>query len=342
MNFRADQDHCGREFRPARRVGPDAKGAAVETSAKGLAYQESREGMVLKAYRCPAGKWTIGPGLTAASGVVTPKPGMTITRAEGVRLHKLALARNYEPRVRKAMPGAKQNEFDGGSSFDFNTGAIHRASWVKSWKDGDRTRVLSGLKAWVKGGGKVLPGLQRRRTEEADIILHDRWPADLKVAQAPNVAHAGIAISLTASELAAVKDGLRTLGFEPGARDGAIRLEAVTDFQKRYDLTVDGIIGRATLSTLQRELDGRRKAAGGAGIAVAGAGGAAGADAAAPDPAALPDPVASDLVWMTWAGLAMAGLAGLYVCWLAWQYRDLVAARLADRAPGMAAWLRSF
>lgn len=37
---------------------------------------------MLTAYRCPAGKWTIGAGLTAASGVVTPRAGMTITRAK--------------------------------------------------------------------------------------------------------------------------------------------------------------------------------------------------------------------------------------------------------------------
>lgn len=40
---------------------------------KGIPFLEAHEGVALTAYRCPAGKWTIGAGLTAASGVVEPR-----------------------------------------------------------------------------------------------------------------------------------------------------------------------------------------------------------------------------------------------------------------------------
>jgi hypothetical protein len=84
---------------------------------KGIAFLEAHEGVVLTAYRCPAGVWTIGAGLTAASGVVTPSPGMTISRAEAGRLLKLALARNYEPAVRNAMGPVDRGNFEHGAVF---------------------------------------------------------------------------------------------------------------------------------------------------------------------------------------------------------------------------------
>ena len=104
----------------------------MQTSAEGVAFIERHEGVVLTAYRDPVGIWTIGSGLTAASGVVKPKAGMKISKAEAARLLSKALATNYEPAVARTMPGARQHEFDGGVSFHFNTGAIGRASWVRA------------------------------------------------------------------------------------------------------------------------------------------------------------------------------------------------------------------
>ena len=149
--------------------------AASATSPMGIEFLERHEGVVLKAYRCPAGVWTIGAGLTSASGVVKVTPGMRITHDAARGLLAKALARNYEPRVRRAVPGANQHEFDAAVSFDFNTGAIHRASWVKAFARRDWNAVRSGLAAWRKGGGKVLPGLVRRREEEYQLMRYARY-----------------------------------------------------------------------------------------------------------------------------------------------------------------------
>lgn len=311
----------------------------MQTSAKGIAFLESHEGVVLKAYRCPAGVWTIGAGLTAGSGVVTPKSGMKITRAQASELLAKALRRNYEPRVAKAMPGAMSHEFDAGVSFHYNTGAIGSASWVKAWSKRDWPKVQSGLAAWRKGGGKVLPGLVRRRAEEFDVMRHNRWPANLTVATtpaAPTVAHASFVISLTDSEIEEIRNGFELLGFDPGRVAGKVRREAVVDFQEKHDLDPDGRIGRATLSTLQRELDARAKAKTGA-VGIAGGGAIAGGNEAI-----VPADVAIGDTTLTWLGGAVlvAGLA--YGVYLAWQYRDVIAARIDDRAPRLAAWLRSF
>ncbi|HEV7286699.1 MAG TPA: lysozyme, partial [Kaistia sp.] len=98
----------------------------AEITPAGLEQLVAEEGEVLRAYRDVAGVWTIGVGLTAASGVVKPKAGMVITRAESRRLLAAALARRYEPAVAAAMPGAPAHAFDGAVSFHFNTGAIAR------------------------------------------------------------------------------------------------------------------------------------------------------------------------------------------------------------------------
>jgi GH24 family phage-related lysozyme (muramidase) len=113
--------------------------------------------------------------------------------AEANRLLTKALNRNYEPRVAKAMPKAQSHEFDGGVSFDYNTGAIHRASWVKAWMLQDWVKVEAGLKLWNKGGGKVLPGLVRRREAEYLMIRYGAYASDKTPAKvgayAPNAAH---------------------------------------------------------------------------------------------------------------------------------------------------------
>lgn len=300
----------------------------MEVSHDGLSFLERHEGVVLKAYLDAVGVRTIGCGLTKASGVINPKPGMTITAVEASRLLKLALQRNYEPAVRKAMPGAVQYEFDGGVSFHFNTGAIGRASWLKAWRNGDPKGVLSGLLLWVKGGGKVLPGLQRRRAEEATLINEGVYgPATAKPARRPGMAV--ITLRLSKDELAEVRKALKALGYDPGTDQRFVLETAVRAFQKDHDLTVDGILGRATLTTLQRRLDARTKSG-----TVAAAGGAGAATTQAPG---IGDAIPHSDV----AGLIVLGLIAIAGLYLAWTYRDVVAAKIQRFTPKSAAWLRS-
>lgn len=316
----------------------------MQTSPKGIAFLEAHEGVVLKAYRCPAGRWTIYTGLTSAAGVGKITAGMTITREQGSKMLAAALRHNYEPRVAKAMPNAKQHEFDGGTSFDFNTGRIHNAGWVALWRNSAAARAIrESIGQWRKGGGKVLPGLVRRRAEEADVILENKWPAHLKTIAAakPTVAQAAFVIALSADEIEEVRLALRRLGYEPGPIAGAVRLAAVTDFQRKHDLNVDGRIGRATLSTLQRELDARSKAiattaTGGGGAVVGGGNEAAAPGTETVDPGMIGDPS------VTTIGIVIVVCAAAYGCWLAWQYRDVIAARIEKFMPRSAAYLRSF
>lgn len=302
------------------------------TSPRGRAALKLHEGEVLKAYRDVVGVWTIGVGLTKASGVVDPKPGMAITSAESDRLLSRALERNYEPAVNAAMPTAKQHEFDGAVSFHFNTGAIGRASWVKKWRTGDWAGVKSGLYAWNKGGGKVLSGLTHRRADEFSMIRFGMYPV-------PNVSKptgcARIVVPVDATILSGIRAGLRRLGYEPGDKERGVVKGAVEAFQRDHDLTVDGIIGAATLSTLQRMLDARTKAAKPV-VTAAAAGGY--------EVAPLPDGTIETLSGVPgadWIVPALLGLALVWLAWRAWQYRDAVAAKAQTKFPSLAAKLRS-
>ncbi|MBB3947235.1 lysozyme [Rhizobium skierniewicense] len=319
-----------------------------QVSPKGRKFIYGHEGVVKKAYRDVVGVWTIGPGLTAASGVVKPKAGMTITSEECDRLFDLAVAKNYLPRVVKALGDRElPSTIDAGVSFDWNTGAINKASWVKSWLDYNynAAEVRKRLGLWNKAGGKVYRGLTRRRAEEADILLLGKYPGDIDVAPvAEDMRFATFVISATPAEMDEVRSGLMKIGYDAGYVIGKVRRAAVEDFQKAYALTVDGKIGRATLSTLQREVDARAKTTKGVATTAGGIGVAGGdqvvttVSAPAPvDPSsAVPDHVVS------WIGGGLAVVAVIYLAWQAYQYRDIIAVRVADKAPRLASWLRSF
>lgn len=299
----------------------------MRISQDGVEFLERHEGVVLKAYRDIVGVWTIGAGLTAGSGVVRPKAGMSISRAEASHLLRLALARNYEPRVLKALgAGQAQHVFDGAVSFDFNTGAIDRASWVARWLAGDVRGFEAAFKQWRKAGGKVVMGLIKRRDAEVALIRFGDYHRELEAHQGPGFAR--VSLSLTYAEAVEVHSGFARLGYRPGSTPDRILETAARAFQRDHDLTVDGIIGPATLSTLQRMLDARKAPAKPAAAAVATGTGSV----TAAEFAALPE-------WVLPLGV---GLCVLWAGYLAWHYRDAVAAKIATTAPGFARWLRSF
>lgn len=307
----------------------------MQTSAQGVAALEHEEGVVLRAYRCPAGVWTIGAGLTSASGVVTVKAGMQISRAEATRLLQEALRRNYEPRVRKAMPGAKQHEFDAGVSFDFNTGAIHRASWVPLWvRKAGREAIWARFHIWNKGGGKVLPGLAKRRANEFAMMMDRVYPQVPRqpkpvVADVSRPADAVWALPLTAVERADATAAFYSLGYKYDLKLPGIPASVVRQFQRDHGLTVDGIIGRATLSTLQRRLNAKVQAVPATAAPVVATGSTATGTAA-------------DLTAFAHADAVLLGAAALYSLWVLWRYRDVVAAKVQRFTPRLAAFLRSF
>lgn len=281
----------------------------MKTSRQGVAFIAAQEGVVTRAYRDAAGIWTIGVGHTAAAGPPIPARGMTVTRDEALAIFASDLPR-YEGRASAALGPGPQTVFDGGVSFDFNTGAIDRASWVGRLKAGDRTSARAALLKWNKAGGRVIAGLVRRREDEARLIFDGRYGES----------------ETTEAEVRAWQADLATLGFYAGAIDGiagAASRAAIIAYQRSHpDLVVDGIVGPATRASIARDLAARRAVgAAAAATAVAGA-----ATAAAGEAASAGQP-------LLLAGLAAGAALLAALCFLLWRYRSELR-RLVTRRKG--------
>lgn len=300
----------------------------MKTSERGIKFLERHEGVVLRAYRDVAGVWTIGAGLTKASGVVVPRAGMVITRAQATALLGRALAGRYEPGVAAAMPGARAHEFDAGVCFHYNTGAIARASWVAAWKQRDWPAVRSGLAAWCRAGGKVVRGLSLRRQAEYELLhqAHYGDGGDVRPAARPDLA-AWSPLTVSAAERETVRRTLIRLGYKAGDQPGDVLRAAALAFQRAHALTPDGVIGRATRATIERMAGARAR------LAFAGV--------ATTAPVATTSAIPTDLPALG-DHPALIVLPGLiWLGWLSWTHRDALAAVIQHRLPRLARYLRS-
>lgn len=290
----------------------------TRTTAAGIAELIGEEGEALHAYRDVTGTPTIGVGLTAASGVIVPKLGMVITKDESRRLLGLALERNYEPAVAAAIPGATPQEFDGGVSFHFNTGRIGTASWPDELRAKNADGVRAGLLKYVTSKGKRLPGLVRRRTREADVILLGKY-AFSAGASSP----AALKLGSTGPEVVDLQTGLIAIGVLAGPASGifdAATNRAVRAVQAAHpNLIVDGIAGPATRAAIQRERDLKTKVATGTVVGTA-------ATAAPPTASTANNAPAEAIHSLGLSPLALAAIiAAIAVCallFVAWRYRD--------------------
>ena len=123
------------------------------------------EGCKLKAYRCPAGVCTIGYGHTSAAGAPQVADGMIITQADAEDILKRDIVK-YEVAVMDLVKvKLTQNQFDVLVDFAYNAGVgnLKSSTMLKKINSGDLDAVPAELMKWTKGGGKVLPGLVRRR-----------------------------------------------------------------------------------------------------------------------------------------------------------------------------------
>ncbi len=140
----------------------------MKTSDKGIGLIKRFEGLRLKAYLCPAGKPTIGYGHTK-----DVKLGDVITEeeAEQLLLEDLIVVENE---INKHNLDINQNQFDALVSFVYNVGVgnFRTSTLLKKIKtDPNDKTIANEFKRWVYGGGKILPGLVRRRKEEANLYF---------------------------------------------------------------------------------------------------------------------------------------------------------------------------
>lgn len=138
------------------------------------------EGFRSKPYSCPAGVATIGYGSTErldGSRVKLTDPAIDVQTAERLLMHHLY---KFAEGVDRLCPGIRPEalltgdwgRFNAITDFAYNLGlgrlqtsTLRRVINAGKWED-----VPEQLMKWTRGGGKVLPGLVKRRKAECLLI----------------------------------------------------------------------------------------------------------------------------------------------------------------------------
>jgi len=169
----------------------------VKLSKAGEDLMHRFEGFRNKPYLCPAHIWTIGYG--------------HVLYQEQIRLPVVRVPNKHTPMIRKEMPlksednrvwskeeinklfsndiatfergvlrlvpgvVGRQGSFDAlvSISYNFGLGNLQRSTIRMKANRGDWEGAAEAFMAWTKGGGKVLPGLVKRRQAEIALFLQE-------------------------------------------------------------------------------------------------------------------------------------------------------------------------
>lgn len=170
----------------------------MKLSKAGADLMHRFEGCRNKPYLCPADIWTIGyghvlypeqirlpmvrpPGKTKADipmirkeYPLKPEDNRVWTKEEINTLFATDVG-DFERGVLRLVPGVvgKQGAFDAlvSISFNFGLGNLQRSTIRMKANRGDWEGAAEAFMAWTKGGGKVLPGLVKRREAEIALFL---------------------------------------------------------------------------------------------------------------------------------------------------------------------------
>jgi lysozyme len=301
----------------------------MNISEKGLAFIAGHEGFVSTAYRDPVGVLTTGYGFTMRSRVFAAwwrarygralRMGDRITKDGAAQVLRALIAEEYGAAVMREFGPLPQHQYDAACSVAYNLGpGALKWRWAQALKAGNVARAAAILRDnHNTAGGRRLPGLVRRRREEAHLLETGEYigvgkaPRDLGKTDTVDQAHEDIAL-------------LKRLGFDTGDFVSDTR-----NFQTTHapPLVIDGIFGPATRATAKRALERKTAAKGGTGV-VGGAGAAA-----------IVGQEAIGIDWTTIAlGLGTAG-AVLVLAYLAWANRG----RIMDSLPApVRRWLEGW
>ena len=157
----------------------------MKVSDKCISMIRHHEGVRFRAYRCPAKLWTIGVG-----HVLYPNQGRlpldqrqdfqlqesdnrTFSAEEVDGILRSDLAR-FERGIAIQCPvSLTQGQFDALVSFSFNCGlgTLQRSTLRQKLLRGETEDAAQELLKYTIGGGRVLPGLVKRRQDERAVFL---------------------------------------------------------------------------------------------------------------------------------------------------------------------------
>jgi len=157
----------------------------MKVSKECIEMIKHHEGVRTKPYRCPALLWTVGVGhVIDPNHIRVPfeeRKNLAIPSGWD-RVLSMAevndiLAKDlvtFERGVLRLCPtGLTQSRFDALVSFSFNVGLgnLQRSTIRQRHNRGDFEGTAEAFMDWTKAGGKVLPGLVKRRKDEAALYL---------------------------------------------------------------------------------------------------------------------------------------------------------------------------
>lgn len=168
----------------------------MKTSDKCKSLMIHHEGLRLKPYLCPAHIWTVGigsvlyqdqiklpmerkgdyTGMIRKEYPLAPEHNRTWSRDEVLELFSRDLAFFERGIARYCPKDLTQSRFDAFVSFSFNAGlgGLQRSPMRMKHNRGD---FKGAAEAWLDyrttAGGKVLPGLVKRRKDEAALYLSE-------------------------------------------------------------------------------------------------------------------------------------------------------------------------
>jgi lysozyme len=167
----------------------------VKLSKAGEDLMHKYEGFRSRPYLCPAHIWTIGYGhvlyqeqirlpvvrvegkeipMIRKEMPLKPEDNRVWTKTEIDELFRTDVG-TFERGVLRLVPGVvgRQGSFDAlvSISYNFGLGNLQRSTIRMRANRGDWAGAAEAFRVWTKGGGKVLPGLVKRREAEIALFL---------------------------------------------------------------------------------------------------------------------------------------------------------------------------
>jgi lysozyme len=154
-------------------------------SSDGLNFIAQHEGIEYNLYNDPAGHCTIGVGHLVHSGYCDGSDPSEqeflggITRDQAFELLRSDVAVAEQAVNTYVTVPLTQAQFDALVSFTYNLGAgnFRNSDLLEKLNAGQYDAVPQELNKWIYGGGKVLPGLVTRRSDEGTLFQSEGLPS---------------------------------------------------------------------------------------------------------------------------------------------------------------------
>ncbi len=159
----------------------------LQVTPEGIKLIHSFEKCVLKAYKCPAGKWTIGWGNTFYENGKPVKQGDVITQERADKLFEAILSGFVKMAQKAITSNVTASQFSAFVSALYNVGPGEPGKkagliWLLDGRPSTLLRKINAnpndpairqqFLAWVSPGSGYENGLRRRRKAEADLYFN--------------------------------------------------------------------------------------------------------------------------------------------------------------------------